>query len=58
MQIAAPAVPAVVTLLVFTTLAFFVVALRVYTRVFVVKNVGADDYLMVGSMVSLPNSSS
>jgi hypothetical protein len=52
MDMAERAVPAAVTLVVFTTLALFVVSLRLFTRAIVVKNVGADDYLMIGAMVS------
>lgn len=54
MEMAQRAVPAAVTLIVFTTLALFVVSLRLYTRAVVVKNVGADDYLMIGAVVSFP----
>lgn len=53
MDMAERAVPAAVTLVVFTTLALFVVSLRLFTRAVVVKNVGADDYLMIGAMVRL-----
>jgi hypothetical protein len=49
------AVSAAVTDIVFTSLALLAVLLRVYTRVFVVKNFGVDDYLMVGSMVTRQN---
>jgi hypothetical protein len=47
------AVPAVVTGCVFTSIAFIFVVLRVFSRVFVIKNFGADDYLMVLAMVSV-----
>jgi hypothetical protein len=40
-HVAAPAVPAVVTSLVFTSAAFIAVALRLYTRIFMLKNAGA-----------------
>jgi hypothetical protein len=36
----------------FAMLALVVVGLRVYTRAFVVKRLGTDDYLMVVAMVS------
>lgn len=52
MEIAERAVPAAATLITFTTLSLLVVLLRLYTRTFIVKNVGADDYLIIASMVS------
>lgn len=48
---AGPAVPAVITSILFTSIAFISVVLRLYTRVFMLKNAGADDYFMVGAMV-------
>jgi hypothetical protein len=51
MNVPPAAVSAAVTDIVFTSMALLAVLLRVYTRVFVVKNFGVDDYLMVGSMV-------
>jgi hypothetical protein len=50
-DIAAPAVPAVVTSILFTSIAFIAVVLRLYTRIVMLKNAGADDYIMVGAMV-------
>ncbi|RYO96259.1 hypothetical protein DL765_011640 [Monosporascus sp. GIB2] len=43
--------PMVATLFFFTTLAFSVVCLRLFTRIVLVRNVGADDCLMVAAMV-------
>lgn len=40
-QVAAPAIPAVVTSLVFTSVAFVAVLLRLYTRLFMLKNAGS-----------------
>lgn len=37
--------------LLWTTLAFIVLMLRLFTRAFIVKRVGVDDYLMTGAMV-------
>lgn len=37
----------------FHALALLFVALRVYTRMFVVKLMGRDDYVVVASVVSL-----
>lgn len=51
MHVAGPAVPAVITSILFTSIAFISVVLRLYTRVFMLKNAGADDYFMVGAMV-------
>ena len=39
--------------MIFTTLAFITVCFRLFTRAVLVKNVGSDDYYIVGSMVSL-----
>jgi hypothetical protein len=52
-DIAAAAVPAVVTSILFTSIAFIAVVLRLYTRIVMLKNAGADDYIMVGAMVRL-----
>lgn len=49
---AGPAVSAFVTSIVFTSLSFIVVALRLYTRIIVVGNVGVDDYLIPAALVS------
>lgn len=38
----------------FTTLAFVVVCMRTYTRAALVKNLGADDVLMVVALVRIP----
>ncbi|RYP59457.1 hypothetical protein DL770_010194 [Monosporascus sp. CRB-9-2] len=43
--------PMVATLFFFTTLAFVIVCLRLFTRIVLVRNVGADDCLMVAAMV-------
>ncbi|RYP51488.1 hypothetical protein DL768_003172 [Monosporascus sp. mg162] len=43
--------PMVATLFFFTTLAFVMVCLRLYTRIVLVRNVGADDCLMVMAML-------
>ncbi len=56
MLIAEHAVPAATTLIVFTTLALIIVVGRLCTRTFLVKNVGVDDYLIVGAMVRFPSS--
>lgn len=45
-------VPAVVVNFIFTGLAFLVVGLRLCTRAFMVKNMGADDIFIAFSMVS------
>ncbi|KAK1777589.1 hypothetical protein QBC45DRAFT_184035 [Copromyces sp. CBS 386.78] len=50
--IAPPAVAVVVVDIIFTTLAFITVCFRLFTRVVLVKNVGSDDYYIVGSMLS------
>ncbi|TDZ67420.1 Satratoxin biosynthesis SC1 cluster protein 4 [Colletotrichum trifolii] len=41
-----------VTAIVFTAFSGLLVALRLYTRVFVVRNVGVDDYLIPAALVS------
>ncbi|RYP27891.1 hypothetical protein DL767_007479 [Monosporascus sp. MG133] len=43
--------PTVAALFFFTTLAFVMVCLRLFTRIVLVRNVGADDYLMTAAMV-------
>lgn len=53
MWIADGAVAVVVVDITFTALAFITVCFRLFTRVVLVKNVGSDDYYIVGSMVSL-----
>jgi hypothetical protein len=45
-------VPAVVVNFIFTSLAFLIVGLRLCTRAFMVKNLGADDIFIAISMVS------
>jgi len=55
MFVAPMAVPAVATGFVFTIIALSIVCLKVYTRVIVIKNVGAEDFLIIGAMVRLPN---
>ncbi|KAH8682676.1 hypothetical protein BX600DRAFT_485848 [Xylariales sp. PMI_506] len=40
-----------VTSIIFTSLAFVAVALRMYTRLFLVGSAGADDYLIVASLI-------
>ncbi|KAM7198978.1 hypothetical protein V8F33_004715 [Rhypophila sp. PSN 637] len=52
MNIPEPAVKAVVTNVIFTCLSFFFVCFRLYTRAFMIKNIGADDYLILFSMVA------
>lgn len=52
MFIAPPAVRAVITDFIFTGLAFIFVLLRLGTRAFMIKSVGAEDYLILGAMVS------
>jgi hypothetical protein len=44
-KVAGPAVPAVITSILFTSLAFLSVALRLYTRIFMLKNAGAGKAL-------------
>ena len=44
-EIVATCVPVVVTSLLFTTIAFVVVCLRLYTRIFLIKNAGAGSSL-------------
>jgi hypothetical protein len=49
----APAVvPVVVTSVLFTTIVFITICLRMYTRVIMLKNAGANDYLMLAAIVS------
>jgi len=50
--ISEPDVPVVVTSLIFTTTAFLLVCTRMFTRVVMMKNPGADDYFMCAAMVS------
>jgi hypothetical protein len=50
--IAEKAMPAVINNLVFTILAFIAVSLRIGTRLFLIKNMGVDDTLIVIAMVS------
>ncbi|KAH8594916.1 hypothetical protein B0O99DRAFT_166811 [Bisporella sp. PMI_857] len=52
MGFAPAAVPVVITTILFTSIAFIVVSLRICTRVVMLKNAGADDYLMLASMLS------
>jgi hypothetical protein len=52
MEIPRAALHAVILLVVFTTLSFVVVCLRVYTRGILVKRAGIDDALIVASMLS------
>jgi hypothetical protein len=47
------AMPAVIANVTFTALALIVVLMRLGTRIFVLKNVGVDDGLIVLSMVRL-----
>lgn len=42
----------VATLFFFTSLAFLIVCMRLFTRIVLVRNVGVDDCLMVVAMVS------
>jgi hypothetical protein len=44
-------VPVAVTSLLFTTIAFVLVAARLYTRAFMLQSAGADDYIMTAAMV-------
>lgn len=49
----APAVvPVMVTSILFTTIAFIIVTLRLYTRVIMIKNPGADDWIMLAAMIA------
>ncbi|KAM7189317.1 hypothetical protein V8F20_010225 [Naviculisporaceae sp. PSN 640] len=52
MNIAEPAVKAVVVNCLFTSLAFFFTCLRLYTRAFMVRKIFADDYLVIFSMLA------
>ena len=47
-----PDVSVVVASLVFTSIAFVLVVCRLYTRVVLIQNAGADDYIMSAAMVS------
>jgi hypothetical protein len=49
--IAPAARPAVIVNVIFTAVAFIVVLMRLCTRIFVLKNLGVDDGLIVLSMV-------
>jgi len=51
MAFAPAAVPVVITSILFTSIAFITVVLRLWTRLVVLHNAGADDYLMAASMV-------
>ena len=52
MAFAEPAVPVVITSILFTSIAFVAVVLRISTRTLMFKNAGPDDYLMCAAMVS------
>ncbi|KAK0609585.1 hypothetical protein B0T17DRAFT_566464 [Bombardia bombarda] len=52
LTIAPAALPAVVTNCVFTSLAFITVSLRLGTRLFVLKNIGVDDYLITVAVIA------
>jgi len=43
--------PLVVNSIVWTTLALIAISLRLFTRAFVIKKLGVDDWLMTGAMV-------
>lgn len=45
-------VPLLATSIIFTSVPFIVVILRLVTRLCIVKNPGADDYLMTVALVS------
>ncbi|KAF6825413.1 hypothetical protein CPLU01_10293 [Colletotrichum plurivorum] len=49
---AGPALSAFVTSIVFTSLSFIIVVLRLYTRIVVVGNVGVDDYLIPAALAA------
>lgn len=51
-MVAGPNVSVFVTSIIFTTLSFVLVGLRLYTRIVVVQNVGIDDWLMPAALVS------
>jgi hypothetical protein len=44
----------VVTMFLFTSLAFIILVARLYTRAIIVRRMGADDYLMVAAFVRSP----
>lgn len=52
MAYSAAALPVVVTSILFTSIAFITMCLRIWTRVFMLKSAGPDDYLMLVAMVS------
>ncbi|KAJ5042794.1 uncharacterized protein L3040_004187 [Drepanopeziza brunnea f. sp. 'multigermtubi'] len=51
-EIVATCVPAVVTSVLFTSVAFICVVARLYTRHFMLQNAGTDDYLIIGAMAA------
>jgi hypothetical protein len=44
----------VVNMFLWTSLAFIILVLRLYTRGVIIRRLGADDYLMVSAFVSIP----
>lgn len=50
--IAPAAVPVVIANITFVTVSFLVVCIRMFTRWRMLNNVGPDDYLMAGALVS------
>lgn len=45
----------IVNMFLWTSLAFIILVLRLYTRAILIRRVGADDYLMVAAFVSSPD---
>ncbi len=43
----------VVSLFFFTSLSLIIVSLRIYARMRMIRNMGADDYLIIAAMVRL-----
>ena len=44
----------IVNMFLWTSLAFVILVLRLYTRAVLIRRVGADDYMMVAAFVSSP----
>ncbi len=45
----------IVNMFLWTSLAFMILVLRLYTRAIIIRRVGADDYLMMAAFVSSPD---
>lgn len=52
-DVPAPAVPALAVTLTFCCVSAMIVSARLYTRIFLVRNPGLDDWFMLAALVSL-----